>query len=667
MKQKLIFGALTVILVVLLAVGVACAGTYQTVGEAVTGIIAEMNAAGITGQYNQAVWLHDWLTGNADYDSSMQWYSPEGVLLHGLGACQSYTDAYALLLTEVGINNATISSGQMNHTWNVAYLDGAWCYIDVTWDDPIGGGQESHFYFGMNEELLTRDHTLEDHTYTCATLANYYPLRNNEGALLVSNEEEMIQKLNALIPSHPDVISLNYYGTDPAFSVVDAFVDWAGSVNYQYGILGYTVNYQNYLASFEMEYTEPWEKPETVLDKPVTIDPFSMDGPAGTYRLSSYEGNGVVLVFGRRTCYNTRTFLKRFNSEVEGLASVGVETLVSVIDATGVEDILAMEETLREEGISPEYRFAYDQSGLMWNYLRAVGFNTDSGVSFPCIFMIDASGQIVSYSTGFVNNMSEIIASAYALGTGKPLPEPEQTNPHEIINGSGNVKQLNGNSQINAIKSALADGNYVVFLSNAGIQYNNTQSFLENWENKYHLYNALGIELIVALEDMSGVIQSAYPHVLFVDFSLDDYWALLDDAGFSGNSPQYLCNYFYAPDGNCIAFSNGSTLNLNSCALLTVDAAEYDMILPEDLGEIGDDAFVGSDFRNMDLTTGNLRRIGAGAFSDCPELHLVNIPATVTEIGVNAFSGCENAILICPGTSEACKYAIRNEIPYLNQ
>ena len=669
MKRKLILGILTVILAVLLAAGVACAETYQTVEEAVTGIIAEMHAAGITGEYNQAVWLHDWLTRHADYDESNHWFDPEGVLLHGTGVCQSYTDAYALLLTAAGIQNATIASKHMDHTWNVVNLNGAWCYVDVTWDDPTGGGGESHFYFGMNEALLTRDHTLEDLTYTCTTLDNYYPLRDNEGVLLVSSEEEMIQKLNAVIPTLPGVISLNYYGTDPTFSVVGTFIDWADSVNYRYGILGYTASYQHFLASFAMEYTEPWEKSATVLDQPVTIDPFTMDGPAGTYRLSNYEGNGVVLVFGRESCTNTRAFLKGFRPEVEGLASVGVETLVNVIDANGVEDILSMEEALAGDGVSSGYHFAYDQIGTMWYYLSAVGVDIyNTGVTFPCVFLINASGQVVSYSTGFVRNMPEIIASAYALGTAKALPKPEQTNPHDIENGSGNVSQLSGNSQVSAIRAAVASGKYVMFLSNKALIYNNTQSFLESWENRHTLYQALGIELLVALEEMpEDDIRSAYPHVQFVDYNERDFWPLLRNSGFSGESASYLCNFFYAPDGHCIAYSNGSTLSLNSCALLTVDAAEYDMILPAEVSEIGDDAFAGSDFRNADLTTATLTRIGTGAFAGCTELHLVKVPATVTEIGDNAFGGCTNAILICPGTSEACKYAIQNSIPYLNR
>ena len=575
MKRILIIGMMTILLICL-AIGTAGAETYQTVEEAVTGIIAEMHIAGITGEYNQAVWLHDWLTGHADYDEGNQWFSPEGVLLHGTGVCQSYTDAYALLLDAAGIQNATITSNSMKHTWNVVNLEGAWCYVDVTWDDPTGGGGESHFYFGMNEALLTRDHTLEDHTYTCATLGNYYPLRYDEGILLVSNKEEMIQKLNAVIPNFPNVISLNYYGTDPTFSVVGTFVEWAETVNYRYGILGYTADYQNFLASFEMEYTDPWEKSTTVLDEPVTADSFSMESPTGIYRLSNYNGNGVVLVFGRRTCANTRAFLKGFRSEIEGLASVGVETLVSVIEANDDEDILAMEETLAEAGVSPGYHFAYDQIGLMWNYLSAVGVDIyNTGVTFPCIFLINASGQIVSYSTGFVRNMPDIIASAYALGTGKSLPEPEQIDPHDIENGSGNINQLSGNSQVSAIKSAVANGKYVMFLSNKALNYNNTQSFLESWEKKHNQYEELGIELIVALEEMpEDDIRSAYPHVQFVDYNEDDFWPLLRDSGFSGESASYLCNFFYAPDGHCIAYSNGSTLSLNTCALYVNEARD---------------------------------------------------------------------------------------------
>ena len=669
MKRKLIFGILTVILVALLAMGAASAGTYQTVDEAVTGIIGEMRTAGITGEYNQALWLHDWLTGHANYDESNYWFDPEGVLLHGTGVCQSYTDAYALLLTAAGIENDTMGSESMDHSWNVVKLDGEWCYIDVTWDDPTGGGKENHFYFGMNEALFSRDHTLVNPPYECTTLDNYYPLRNNEGVLLASNKEEMIQELNRVIPTRPTVIRLNYYGTDPTFSVVGAFVEWAESVNYRYGILGFNADYHNFLATFTMEYTDPWEKPATVLEQPVTIDPFTMDGPAGTYRLSNYAGNGVVLVFGREDCFNTRSFLKGFRPEAEGLASVGVETLVSVIEANGVEDILAMEDALAGDGVDTGYNLLYDQSGLMRNYLHAVGFDTTTGVSFPCVFLINASGQIVSYSTGFVSNMTETIASAYALGTGKPLPKPEQTNPHEIENGSGNVSQLSGHSQISAIKSAVASGKYVVFLCNQAINYNSTQSFLQSWENKHGLYEALGIDLIVALKEMTADLQNTYPHVQFVNYSDNDsdFWTLLQNAGFDGTSASSLCNFFYAPDGHCIAYSNGSTLNLNSCALLTVADANFDMIIPEDLVEIGDGAFAGSSFRNADLTMAPLTRIGAGAFAGCTGLHLVSIPASVMHIGDGAFSGCENAILICPATSEACKYAIQNNILYLNR
>ena len=218
------------------------------------------------------------------------------------------------------------------------------------------------------------------------------------------------------------------------------------------------------------------------------------------------------------------------------------------------------------------------------------------------------------------------------------------------------------------IQSALADGNYVIFLSNRKIDYNNTRSFLASWEKRSRLYDALGMKMVVSLENISDEIPTTYPHVTFVDYSSEDFGQLLRNAGYDGSSVSTLSNFFYAPDGHCIAYSNGSTLSLNDCALLTVEGISYDMTIPDDLAEIQAEAFARSDFRSVDLTTGSLKTIGAGAFADCAGLRLVRIPGTVTEIGDNAFSGCDNDIIfVCPGNSEACRYAIRNGLLYLNR
>ena len=86
--------------------------------EKLEAIVSEMRSENITGQLEQAVWLHNWLTTHATYanDDSEYKHEPAGVLIHGKGVCQSYTDSYRLLLDKVGIENTVIESPAMDHT-----------------------------------------------------------------------------------------------------------------------------------------------------------------------------------------------------------------------------------------------------------------------------------------------------------------------------------------------------------------------------------------------------------------------------------------------------------------------------------------------------------------------------------------------------------------------
>ena len=41
-----------------------------------------------------------------------------------------------------------------DHAWNMVKLDGAWYCVDVTWDDPGGGGQAIHRYFNVTSQFM---------------------------------------------------------------------------------------------------------------------------------------------------------------------------------------------------------------------------------------------------------------------------------------------------------------------------------------------------------------------------------------------------------------------------------------------------------------------------------------------------------------------------------
>ena len=130
-------------------------------------ICEECRASGASGEVAIALWLHNWLTANANYDYTYSEYDLDGVLLKGKGVCMSYTLAYQLLLDEFGIENQYVVSDEMNHMWSLVKLEGTWYHVDVTWDDPNQGGYENTAYFGLSDATMRRDHTRDEELPEC--------------------------------------------------------------------------------------------------------------------------------------------------------------------------------------------------------------------------------------------------------------------------------------------------------------------------------------------------------------------------------------------------------------------------------------------------------------------------------------------------------------------
>ncbi len=83
-----------------------------------------------------------------------------------------------------------------------------------------------------------------------------------------------------------------------------------------------------------------------------------------------------------------------------------------------------------------------------------------------------------------------------------------------------------------------------------------------------------------------------------------------------------------------------------------------EMVLPEDLREIGVNAFSGIGAHSVRIQDG-CARIGASAFAGNEDLTWAYIPDSVKEIEDKAFADCPNLILICGG-KEAAAYAKEN-------
>ena len=128
--------------------------------------------------YQNILYLHDYLIENIEYDSSYEQtgtYSIYGALIGKKCVCEGYAKAFKYLANCAGYECelmqgiATNSSGQSeNHAWNCVKLNNIWYEVDATWDDPIvigGNGKATnemkYKYFLKGINSFEKDHSLE--------------------------------------------------------------------------------------------------------------------------------------------------------------------------------------------------------------------------------------------------------------------------------------------------------------------------------------------------------------------------------------------------------------------------------------------------------------------------------------------------------------------------
>ncbi len=134
--------------------------------------------------FEKALWLHDWILDNADYDYSYSYCSAEGVLARGTGTCEAYHRAYVMLLNKVGIQTGRITGN--GHVWTAVKMNGNWYQVDSTWDD-VGENvfyeYEEHLYFGITDSimgLVHSDHKAAVPGYESTALENNYFIYTGE-------------------------------------------------------------------------------------------------------------------------------------------------------------------------------------------------------------------------------------------------------------------------------------------------------------------------------------------------------------------------------------------------------------------------------------------------------------------------------------------------------
>ncbi len=153
-----------------------------SVEEIAKKVVAECERT-CTTDYEKALWLHDWIIHNMEYDDSLTYCSAEGALARGLGTCEAYHRGYVMLLKEAKLETGRITGN--GHVWTAVKMDGAWYQVDTTWDDKGGqkeGVYDERMYFGLTDYVMGLVHT--DHRgvagYESNSLENNYYIQSGD-------------------------------------------------------------------------------------------------------------------------------------------------------------------------------------------------------------------------------------------------------------------------------------------------------------------------------------------------------------------------------------------------------------------------------------------------------------------------------------------------------
>ena len=219
---------------------------YPSVNSIVQNAVTRCNSETNGSDYSKALWLHDWLLEQLDYDNSLKWSSAESALTRSSGTCQAYERAYAKLLSAAGIENAETRDTYDGHTWNAMKLDGKWYQVDCTWDDSSENYynfNRTHLYFALSDELMAIAHQGHNKIYTIEGYAT--PSNSLEHNYFVQNGDAQ-----QWVESYRNRIQENLNNKNTEFSIQADNSTYPPSIyGIQNGIIAYVMNQNEWFAN----------------------------------------------------------------------------------------------------------------------------------------------------------------------------------------------------------------------------------------------------------------------------------------------------------------------------------------------------------------------------------------------------------------------------------
>lgn len=123
--------------------------------------------------------IHDYIVSHVEYEHDQNSKNRAyDALFNHTTSCRGYTELFQTFMDMLGIQCISVTgiADNDNHIWNMVCIDNEWYHVDVTWDDPVGGGgMMRHNYFNITDADILSDHTISsEHPPAVSTRLAYY-------------------------------------------------------------------------------------------------------------------------------------------------------------------------------------------------------------------------------------------------------------------------------------------------------------------------------------------------------------------------------------------------------------------------------------------------------------------------------------------------------------
>ena len=199
-----------------------------------------------------------------------------GALVNGEASCEGYSKAVKYIFDRLGIESyvvagrATDSDGKSEaHMWNIVKINGVYCQLDVTWDDPVKSDYRTYSYFNLTDEQINYDHGSWHFDYDCTTVSQSYYVVNGlyYTSYSEADNDALAQAVAKQIDGGADVFEIRFSSASAYRAARVSLIDGqniykvlykakkAGSVkNYSHTSLTYAESDTTYIMTFFLNF-----------------------------------------------------------------------------------------------------------------------------------------------------------------------------------------------------------------------------------------------------------------------------------------------------------------------------------------------------------------------------------------------------------------------------